>query len=416
MADRAFVIRARQLFDGTKFRDDLDVVCEGERIVEVRAAQGSADFEGIVTPCFIDAHSHIGQARAGEPSAEDECNEHLGHLHPLVNPLNSVYFDDRAFEEAVDFGVLYSCIVPGSGNLIGGRAMVVRNFARNRSEALVKDYGFKMALGYNPRSVTEWGGERPSTRMGVYEMLERRFDEVLRRKRQSDLAKQRRLADFEKEVHDAPQWWNPARIAARRELITEENKLELGSEERALLELLSGKKAAKVHVHREDDVHYLIELSRKYGLSVTAEHLCDIHRAEVFEALSREGIPIVYGPLGSHPYKVELKHETYRNVRALLSSKAFFGLMTDHPVILTPGLRESLKFLLIQGMGEAEALSVITSRNARILGIEKDVGTVEPGRLASLVVWNCSPLHLGAYPTLVMAEGKVVRREGKAVS
>ena len=29
---------------------------------------------------------------------------------------------------AVDFGVLYSCVIPGSGNLIGGKATQPQNF------------------------------------------------------------------------------------------------------------------------------------------------------------------------------------------------------------------------------------------------------------------------------------------------
>jgi imidazolonepropionase-like amidohydrolase len=45
-------------------------------------------------------------------------------------------------------------------------------------------------------------------------------------------------------------------------------------------------------------------------------------------------IPIVYGPMDSFPYKVELKHENWRNVDNLLKSGAKFSLMSDHPVIL----------------------------------------------------------------------------------
>jgi imidazolonepropionase-like amidohydrolase len=84
--------------------------------------------------------------------------------------------------------------------------------------------------------------------------------------------------------------------------------------------------------------------------------------------------------------------------------------MTDHPVIMTPMLRDSLKYFLIQGMSEPEALSLITARNLRILGLDADLGTVAAGKLASLVVWDRSPLKLGAFPAMVMGEGRVLRR------
>ncbi len=118
---------------------------------------------------------------------------------------------------------------------------------------------------------------------------------------------------------------------------------------------------------------------------------------------------MVYGPLGSVGYKVELKHAFYQNAGLLMRSRAFYGLMTDHPVIWTPCLRDSLKFFLIHGMKPEEAISLITWKNARILGIDDDLGTIEEGKTASLVVWNKDPLDLSAFPVAVIAEGKPVR-------
>jgi imidazolonepropionase-like amidohydrolase len=79
--------------------------------------------------------------------------------------------DDSSFTESVESGVLYSTVLPGSGNIIGGKAVLIRNFAKDIGEAYMSDVGIKMALGYNPRSTTEWKGDRPSTRMGAIAML-----------------------------------------------------------------------------------------------------------------------------------------------------------------------------------------------------------------------------------------------------
>jgi len=70
-----------------------------------------------------------------------------------------------------------------------------------------------------------------------------------------------------------------------------------------------------------------------------------------------------------------------------------------------------LKFFMIQGMSEEDAISLITYKNAKILHIDDILGTVEPNKLASLVVWDKNPLHLSAFPTMVMAEGKVIRKK-----
>jgi imidazolonepropionase-like amidohydrolase len=406
---KKIIVKAAVLYENGTRAEGKKIIVEGDRIVEVSEAGSiKADYEGFVTPALIDAHSHIGMVREGEPQSEAEGNDRTAQIMPLSDPLNSIYFDDRAFTDAVDFGVLYSCVVPGSGNLVGGKARIIRNFAKNRKDAVVADYGYKMALGYNPRSTTEWKGERPDTRMGIYQHLEKRFDEVLAKKAKSDLAMQRKLRDL---ARTAPEkGLGPAELDKERDSVKREAAFDLTSEEAALLELLSGTKMVKVHVHKEDDVLYLIDLKKKYGLRVSAEHVMDVHHKEIFDELAKADIPVVYGPMGSLAYKVELKHEDYRNVGLLMKSKVQYGLMTDHPVILTYQLRDSLKYFLIQGMAEAQALSLVTAGNAKILGLGADLGSLAPGKLASLVVWDKEPLSLAAYPRMVMAEGVVVRK------
>lgn len=407
---KPIIIHAPTLYDGVGLQKDVTIVVEGETVTEVKKRKSKPDFTGIVTPAFIDPHSHIGMHRAGEPGSEGESNDISDQFLPVNDPLNSVYFDDPALAEAVDFGFLYSCIVPGSGNLLGGKAKIIRTFVANRARALVKDYGYKMALGYNPRSTGNWKGSRPNTRMGVYGMLEKKFDAVLAKKQKADLAREKKLRELDQKARDKKSRLTPKEIKEQRQAIEAEYALEFDTEDRALLELLVNKKTAKIHVHKEDDVLYLIELAKRYGLSCTADHCGDVHHTEVFDALAEARIPVVYGPLGSLAYKVELKNDSYRNVEKLMRSRASYGLMTDHPVIMTPALRDSLKFFLIYGMKPEEAISLITYKNAVILGIDNILGTVEPGKWASLVVWDQEPLHLAAYPRMVMAEGEVIRQ------
>lgn len=401
-------IHAEVLYDGNQRLENKTLHIEKNRIIDICDPKGKADHRGIVTPAFIDGHSHIGMHREGEPSEEGETNDVLSQLLISNDPLNSIYFDDRAFSEAVDFGQLYSCVVPGSGNLIGGKAKVIRNFSPNRKDAVIKDYGYKMALGYNPRSTTDWKGERPNTRMGVYGILERKFDEILLKKEKAEFRRKKALRDADKQLKEA-------KISATEHAELQKDaemdyRLNFSTEEMDYLELLSGKKTAKVHVHKEDDVLYLIDLKEKYGLRVTAEHLGDVWHKEIFKELVKHGIPIVFGPLASLGYKVELKHGYYQNVKLLMEACPDFGLMSDHPVILTTSLRDTLKYFLIYGMPETQALALITRNNARILGIDEHLGTLEPGKWASLLVWDRDPLHLGAFPKLVMGEGEILRK------
>ncbi len=401
------IIKATLLYDGISKSENKFIVVENNKIIDITPKNLKADFEGIVTPAFIDAHSHIGMFRDAEPYVEQEGNDYLDQFLPLADPLNSIYFDDRSLQNAVDFGNLYSCIVPGSGNLMGGKAMVIRNFAQFRNSALIKDYGYKMALGYNPRSTTEWKGKRPNTRMGIYSLLEEKFDKVLAKKQKAEVNRKKKILDLDENLKSKK--INKNIYDQKLQFVQTEYELEFNNEDKAILELLDRKKVAKIHVHKEDDVLYLIKFVEKYGLKATADHTGDVHHKEIFDELAKHKIPIVYGPIGGIGGKVELLHAYYQNAELLYHSKADFGLMTDHPVVWAPHLRDSLKFFLIVGMSKENAISLITKKNAKILGIDDQLGTIEKDKLASLIVWNNDPFDLSAFPKMVMAEGKIIR-------
>lgn len=398
MDGKEYIIDAELLYDGRTKASSRSIVVQGNKIVEVSSRKYRSSVSGIVTPAFIDPHSHIGMERQGEPIGESEVDDTMNPFSPLHDPVNSIYFDDRALGEAVDFGVLYSCVLPGSGNILGGQAKVIRNFAQNRQTAVVRECGFKMALGYNPRASGAWKGPRPSTRMGTCALLENYFMEIIRKEAQARFEK-------EKAIFDLSDHENGPHL----DLIQRAYDLSLSDEQRAVLKLLNGETNAKVHVHKADDALYLIDLKTRFNLNVTAEHACDIGEVEIFNALAKNDIPVVYGPVGSFDYKVELKNASYKHGASLMQSKADFGLMTDHPVILSHHLRDSLKYFLIHGMTPEDAISLITHKNAAILGVDHCLGSIEAGKLASLIVWDKDVFHLAAFPRLVMAEGSIIR-------
>ncbi len=332
--------------------------------------------KAVITPAFIDAHCHIGMARAGEPDEERESNERMDSVLPLIDALYSVYLDDPSFKEAIEWGVLYSCVLPGSGNVIGGRGVIIRNYGLDIEDAFIKYAGVKMALGFNPRKTVDWKGIRPFTRMGVIGLLKK--------------------------------WLIKAKDMLK--LVEEGKKLpeEIEPEIRALFPVIKGEEILRVHVHRADDIAGLIMLMKEFKFKATIEHAHDLYKREHFEKIKKANIPLVYGPIDSFPYKTELKHATWRNVKYLVEVKPFFGIMSDHPVVLQRNLFMQLRFFRVFGMSKSECISLITYNNAKILGINDILGSLEKGKWASFVVWNEDPFNLGSYPIMVVAEGRII--------
>lgn len=370
-------VKANVLFDGIEVKHNQFIGFDGNTISYVGEKRPDGEFlgEGHVTPAFIDSHSHIGMARAGEPGAEEESNETMQALLPLVRAVDSVYMDDSAFRESVESGVLYSTVLPGSGNIIGGMGSLLRNFAGNIDEAFVKDIGVKMALGYNPRSTKEWKGDRPTTRMGASAMLREQLFNA--QKTEALLASGKRSID------------------------------EIDPETEMFMKILSGELRIMCHLHREDDAIQLIRLADHFGIRPIINHGMDFYRPEIFDLIRKKGLHMVYGPLDSHPYKVELKHESWRNTKFLYDSGVKFSLMSDHPVILQRNLFLTVRHFLRAGASKQECISFITSRAAEILGLD-DLGKIEKGKKASIIVWKGDPFNLESYPAKVIGEGRIL--------
>ncbi len=372
-------VKATLLYDGLDSppKKNVYVTYENERITGISRAKPDCEVvaEGIVTPALVDGHSHIGLARSGEPAAEDEANEQMGSMLPLVNAIDSVYMDDAAFRDSVEHGVLYSHVMPGSGNIIGGKTALVRNFARDIQDAHMFQPGIKAALGYNPRSTTSWKGDRPHTRMGAISILRNEF--IKAKKAQELLSLNKRV------------------------------RAELEPQTEALMEIIEGKQVLMVHVHKEDDIVNLIRLIQEFGFRAVVHHAVDVHSYELWKKVRKANLDVIFGPVDAFAYKVELKHENWRNGRFLLESGVRFGMMTDHPVILQRNLFLQLRFFMRFGATRQKALSLVTSQPAAILGAH-DIGTVQKGKLSSIVVWNQDPFSLESWPTTVIGEGQTL--------
>lgn len=379
-----YSIFGKKIYTGNSVLDQGYLVFKGQKIEGISKTRRGELLGSYtcVTPAFIDPHSHIGMARAGEPAKESEANDHMDPLFVLPDALDSVQMDDSAFKDAVEMGVLYSCILPGSGNIISGLSAVIRNYGKNSTEALVARAGVKSAFGYNPMSTQDWKGQRPSTRMGAIALLRKRLDEVRQKEQKYRRAK-----------------------GSKKEEIT------FSAEESTLREVLSRKTRLRAHVHKIDDIAALLRLVDEYNIRISVEHASDVHDPGIFLELKKRDIPVTYGPLDGFAYKVELKHENWRNIRHLLDSKVRFGLMTDHPVTPARQIFLQTRWFMRAGLAKQEAIELVTRRNAEILDLDKILGTLERGKWASFSCWNSDPFDLSSYPLAVYGEGQLLYSE-----
>ena len=240
-------ISARTIYTGKKVISNANLLFSGKKISAVsktKTGRNLGKFK-VLTPAFIDPHSHIGMERAGEPSTEGEANEHQDPILVLTDALDSIQMDDKALKDAVEMGVLYSCVLPGSGNIIGGLSAVIRNYAASSTEALITRAGLKSAFGFNPMKTTAWKGKRPTTRMGAVAMLRSRLDEVRQKVQQ----------------------YRKARGSKKEEI-------QFSAEDKVLRNLLGRKIRLRAHVHKIDDIAALLRLVDEFKIYHRSRRRC----------------------------------------------------------------------------------------------------------------------------------------------
>jgi imidazolonepropionase-like amidohydrolase len=126
--------------------------------------------------------------------------------------------------------------------------------------------------------------------------------------------------------------------------------------------------------------------------------------------LKEQNVPVVLGPILETPDRRDEPYDTPFTVAAkLLSAGVPFcisggGGAFNAPV--TRNLPYHAAMAAAFGLPKDEALKAITLYPARILGVEKDLGSIEAGKSASLIVTDGDPLEIRTQIKRVFIDGR----------
>ncbi len=105
-------------------------------------------------------------------------------------------------------------------------------------------------------------------------------------------------------------------------------------------------------------------------------------------------------------YKMEAYDAIPFNAALLVRKGVLVSLNSDDAELMRHLNQEAAKTVKYGGLTEDEALALITINAARQLGIEKRVGSIEPGKDADLVIFDKHPLSNYAKVLRVMIDGE----------
>ncbi|HOH53847.1 MAG TPA: amidohydrolase [Fervidobacterium sp.] len=360
-----------------------DVLIEGGKIAKVGKNIKSKNAEVIdatgkyVLPGFIDAHSHVALFEEGIGSAQDG-NEVGDPITADVRAIDAFNPYDIAIKRALDGGFTTVMILPGSANVIGGQGAIVKFKSNIVDYCIVKSpAGLKMATGENPKRVYGSMNKLPSTRLGIAAIMRSYFMKV-----QDYMEKKRRAIEKDGAFLDR------------------DPKLEIGEL------VLNGEIPARIHAHRAQDIVTAIRVAKEFKFKLVIEHGTEAYK--VVDYLVENNVPVVVGPFGFRT-KIELKDQTYDNIRILNEKGVLTAIMVDHPVNPLEYANMQAAIAMKYGAKKEDLLKMLTINPAKILGIDNMVGSIEVGKDADIAIWDNDPFLPQARVEKVFIEGNEVK-------
>lgn len=360
------------------------VLIEGPRILAVGGQEVAVPSEAeivdatgkTVFPGLIEAHCHLGIMEEIYQVEGDDTNEYTDPVTPHLRAIDAVNPLDLGFSDAVQAGITTVFTGPGSANVIGGLGLVMHTAGKIVDHMVLKNpAGLKVAFGENPKKVYSEQKKMPVTRMANAALL-----------RENLIAAQNYL--------------NKALTSPDNKNYERNLKLE------ALALVLQGEIPMRAHAHRADDIITAIRIAEEFGLKLVIEHCTEGHL--IAEELGAKGIAAVVGPALTNRGKVELKERSFKTPGILAEQGLTVALMTDHPVIPIQYLPLCAALAVKEGMKAERALQAITINAAKILGVDKEIGSLERGKIADVVVASDSVLNLTSQIEMVFTSGKIV--------
>ncbi|CAN5175698.1 amidohydrolase [soil metagenome] len=383
-------IRGATILDGEGGRIDKGVVFLSDGKV---TAIGGPDtpipaditvFDGTgkyVTPGIIDIHSHLGDYPSPSVEALSDGNEMTSPVTPDVWAEHSIWPQDAGFTRALmNGGVTSLQILPGSGNLFGGRGVTLKNVPARTTQGMKfpgAPYSLKMACGENPKRVYGARNTKPSTRMG-------------------NIAVDRAT-------------WIKAREYQKKRAAGKEQSRDLGME--TLADVLEGKILVQNHCYRADEMANVIDMSKEFGYKVTAFHHA-VEAYKIADMLRENGICAAmwadwYG------FKMEGYDGIRENIALVHNAGACAIVHSDDENGIQRLNQEAAKAI---GAGRRMGINIpdevawewLSFNPAKAMGIADRTGSLKVGKMADVVLWNGNPFSVYTRPEKIWIDGALL--------
>lgn len=367
--------------------EDGVLVMRGERIVAVGASGTVAvpaeatriDGRGMtVYPGLIDSDTSLGLAERDMDFADNDVAEAGQQIFPQARVVDAFNADTVHIPVVRYNGITNAVVAPGDLTSLPGRSAFIQLHADDRRRMVVEP---ELAMHvYLSNRVRREGGQFPGTRMGV-------------------------VAQLRQTLIDARAYLADRKPGAPRDARYE-----------ALAPYLDGSRPVVIAASEGQDVDAALALAREFKLKLVLGDL--VYARDQLDAVAASGAPVILGPIQLLPAANERYDAVYRLPAELQRRGVKFAFASGGVNIIgrfmyprfaqTRNLPYLAAIAVAHGLPYDEALKGLTLYPAQIWGMDKDLGSLEVGKLANLVIATGDPLQMSTDVRQVFVRGVAV--------
>jgi len=381
------------------------VIIQGDKIADVGASvripSGAKEIDAsglTVYPGMINASTTMGLTEIGSVAATNDSSE-IGEFNPQLKAIIAVHPESEIIPVTRVNGITTVLTAPRGGILAGQAALI------NLDGWTWEEMNLKNPVGIVFNFPTIYSGR--SFDFATFQVRERSFEEV-KRQRDETLDKVRKVFD------DARAYAKAKEAKAKNPRLPDlETNLMLES----LVPVVKGELPLLVNTSRERDIKAAVEFAAEQKVKIIIVGADEAHK--VASLLKEKNIPVILGPVFSLPLHEDDPYDAQYTKAAALSKAgikfAFQGVDGDGPgdASNARNLPYHAGMSVAYGLPKEEALKALTIYPAEIFGVADRVGSIEPGKLANLVITNGDLLEIRTQIRYLFIKGKQIALKTK---
>lgn len=350
-----------------------------------------------VYPGLFDALSTVGLDEVDAVSATNDMSE-MGMYNPNLAAATAVHPSSEVIPVTRVSGITHVLVAPGTqgDGVIAGQAALVNLDGWTEEEMSINS---ELAL------VIDWPG-----------IVTRRFDQSTFSFK--DIPYNDAKETAQKKQNELRDWIDAAKhygAAAK----AKDSRADINQKLASLSQFVDGTKPVIIGADRKDDILAAIAFAEEMGLRMILSGGREAWK--VSDTLASKKIPVILGRTQSMPSEDDDPYDrpytmasdlSKAGVRIAFSSGAGGGGGPSGP----HGAR-TLAYEAAQasafGLSEDDAMKAITLWPAEILGVDKQLGSIEAGKIGNVIVTDGSPLALNTNIKHLIIAGRDVSLENR---